>query len=182
MRIQGKIALMAVLSLTVAGLIAPAAAAHAGSAPEPQAELVPAWDRPGPQGRTTYEDGSPTAEDQRAAAPRWRCFLYVSDPEFEKHDGRWHIEGTGRQSCNGAGYAPQGPRLTLQRYLGFGIWRNVFRTTIAWSRGGWAETRTAWECTGTGSEEYRWVVDGFAQGVSRARKNAYSLNYLRVIC
>ncbi|TMR93045.1 hypothetical protein [Nonomuraea basaltis] len=180
MRIQGKIALLAVLSLTVAGLIAPAA--HADPTPKPRAELVPAWDIPGPQGSTTYEGGSPTTGDQRASAPRWRCFLYVSDPTFKKRNGQWQVEGTGRQSCTGAGYIPQGPRLTLQRYLGLGIWRNVFRTSIAWSHGGYAETRTGWRCAGSGSEEYRWVVDGFAQGVPRARAHAYSLQYLRVIC
>ncbi|MED7930404.1 hypothetical protein SMD20_39685 [Nonomuraea sp. LP-02] len=56
------------------------------------------------------------------------------------------------------------------------------RTSIAWSHGGRAEIRTWWKCAGTGSEEYRWVVDGFAEGVARARANAYSLQYLRVIC
>jgi hypothetical protein len=145
-------------------------------------ELVPAWDNPGPQRSTTYEGVSPAAENQRAAAPPWRCFLYVSDPQFEMRNGRFQIEGIGRQSCTGSGYIPQGPRLTLQRYLGLGVWRNVFRTTIAWSHGSFAETRPGWKCGGTGSEEYRWAVDGFAQGVPRARAQAYSLQYLRVIC
>ncbi|WP_327588575.1 hypothetical protein OHA25_17195 [Nonomuraea sp. NBC_00507] len=180
MRIQGKIALLAVLGLTAAGLIAPAV--HADPTPKPRAELVPAWDTPGPQGSTTYEVRSPAAEDQRAAAPAWRCHLYVSDPQFWRHNGRWHIKGIGRQWCTGAGYIPQGPRLTLQRYLGLGVWRNVHRTTIAWSRGHYAEMQYPWECTGSGSEEYRWVVDGFAQGVPRARAHAYSLVYLRAIC
>ncbi|MFI7232494.1 hypothetical protein ACIBO5_55680 [Nonomuraea angiospora] len=58
----------------------------------------------------------------------------------------------------------------------------MFRTSIAWSHGGWAEIRTGWKCAGSGSEEYRWVVDGFAQGVPRARANAYSEQYLRAIC
>ncbi|SEH04126.1 hypothetical protein SAMN05444920_1634 [Nonomuraea solani] len=179
MRIQGKIALLALSGLAVPGLIAPAA--HADPTPQPHAELVPAWDNPGPQGDTTYEGGSPAATGNAAAAP-WRCLLYVSDPSFKKYNGRWHVEGVGRQSCTGAGYSPQGPRLTLQRYLGLGVWKNVVRTTIAWSHGGYAEMRKAWDCTRSGSEEYRWVVDGFAKGVPRVRRHAYSLHYLRVIC
>ncbi|MEV4170470.1 hypothetical protein [Nonomuraea sp. NPDC049709] len=179
MRIHGKIALSAVSTAMAAVLAAPVA--HAGPTPDPRAELVPAWDAPGPQGETAYEGDSPPAEEQRAAPP-WRCFLYVSDPTFKKRNGHWQVEGTGRQSCVGAGYTPQGPRLTLQRYLGLGLWRNVFRTTIAWSQGGYAEIRTGWKCAGSGSEEYRWVVDGFAKGVPRARANAYSAQYLRVIC
>ncbi|SEG99784.1 hypothetical protein SAMN05444920_11460 [Nonomuraea solani] len=174
-----KIVLVA-LSCLVAGLIAPPA--HADPTPAPQDELIPAWDTPGPQRSTTYEDDPPATDSARAAAPAWRCFLFVSDPEFVRHNGRGHIKGIGRQWCTGAGYIPQGPRLTLQRYLGLGIWRNVRRTSIAWSRGHFAEMQYLWPCTGTGSEQYRWVVDGFAQGVRRARANAYSLNYRRVYC
>ncbi|WP_219468621.1 alpha/beta hydrolase family protein [Nonomuraea rhizosphaerae] len=179
MRIQGKIAMLAALTLTAAGPLTGPAAHADDPAPEPQAQLVPAWDNPGPQGSTSYEDGSPAAENKAAA---WHCYLYVSDPSFVKYSGRWHVEGTGRQSCTGSGYAPQGPRLTLQRYFGLGIWRNVVRTSIAWSRGSYAEMRKAWNCTGSGSEEYRWVVDGFAEGSGRKRAHAYSLYYLRVIC
>ncbi|GAA3600913.1 hypothetical protein GCM10022419_101320 [Nonomuraea rosea] len=179
MRVRGKIALLAVLSLAVAGLIAPPA--HSDPTPQPQEELTPAGETPVPERSTTYEDDSP-ADSQRAAAPAWRCHLFVSDPAFVRHNGRGHISGIGRQWCTGAGYAPHGPRLTLQRYLGVGIWRNVHRTSIAWSRGSFAESLFDWPCTGTGVERYRWVVDGFAAGVPRVRANAYSLNPRRIYC
>ncbi|MEZ7132236.1 hypothetical protein ACBR40_43450 [Nonomuraea sp. AD125B] len=180
MRVRGEIVLLAASCLIGATLTT--LPAHAGPTPQPRAELVPAPDDPGPRGRTTYEDQNLSAGIERTAAPAWTCHLYVGDPEFVRHNGRWHIQGVGRQWCTGAGYIPQGPRLTLQRYLGVGIWRNVHRTSIAWSRGHFAEIQYMWACTGTGSEEYRWVVDGFAEGVPRSRRNAYSLHYLRVIC
>lgn len=177
MRVKGRLTVIAVAALVAGGLSGPVAE----GAPKPRAELIPAWDDPGPQRTTSFEGGPSTAESQRAALP-WRCLLYVSDPQFVKRGGRFQIEGVGRQSCTGSGYVPQGPRLTLQRYLGFGVWRNVYRTSIAWSYGSFAEMRPGWACGGTGSEEYRWVVDGFAQGVPRVRAHAYSLRYLRVIC
>lgn len=124
---------------------------------------------------------SPAHAGAKQSAAAWHCYMYVSNPKFVRYSGVKHIHGVGRQWCTGSGYVPQGVRLTLQRYRAFGIWRNVHRSTLAWSRSYFVESQPPWPCTGAGSEKYRWVIDGFAQGVPVARKHAYS-DPVRIYC
>jgi hypothetical protein len=183
-------ALVAVGVLATAGLPAVAAptttagaqgipsAAVAVGVPS-QVQLVPAFDHSLPVGTTSIGSGAaqPGALTSATATASWVCTIYASDPWFTPPE----IEGDGWQSCTGAGYSPTHIKVTIQAYMGLGLWNARYSYTSPWTSSNWDQATVYYNCTGHGRYTYRIVTDGWAQG-GLYHSAVQSLNYLQVTC
>jgi hypothetical protein len=110
----------------------------------------------------------------------WVCTVYASDPWLENSQ----IHGEGTQLCSGVGWENTAIRITIQRYAGVGIWNNRYQFTSPWEGvpdGDWIDYIVWWGCTGSGTQTYRIVTDGWAQS-GFYTQSVQSANYLRVAC
>ena len=69
--------------------------------------------------------------------------------------------------------------MTIQRYLGLGVWQNKYQWSSGYTSNPWLERIIWYYCSGTGTETYRIVTDGW-QGTYH--KAVQSLNYLTTTC
>ncbi len=119
-----------------------------------------------------------------APAADWVCTVYASDPSKTTYQGHASIEGEGSQFCSGSGWENTAIRITIQRYAGVGIWNNKYQWTSPWEgvpEGDWIDEFIYYYCSGSGTQTYRVVTDGWAVS-GWYTDSVQSLNYLRVSC
>ncbi|MFF3671880.1 hypothetical protein [Microtetraspora malaysiensis] len=164
----------AVLLFAAALPVGTGAIAYAESQAEPTVELIPAFSDDLPLSGAQH--GPAAAASEVAAAP-WACTVYASDPsKFANTIGFEDF-----QSCTGTGWSPQRVKVTLQRYLGAGLWQNKKVVDSGNAYIDFLQRDGIYDCSGTGNEEYRVVTDGYAVN-GAYHKSVQSLNYLRVTC
>ncbi len=191
---------MAMSALTLSMMVLLTVATPVGAAPSarptPDVELIPAFDRDRPIGKLQYDldsvlasaegvvPGEKSLDDaarrstnvQTAAAPRWVCTIYASDPSRFANT----VEGEGAQWCSGSGWWPQKIVVTLQRHRWWG-WQNVNRVESSWAYIYFVHRDFIYNCSGTGTHTYRVVTDGYAEG-GYYKASVQSENYLRRSC
>jgi hypothetical protein len=144
----------------------------------PRSQLVPAFDHALPtSGSFGPGAATSTAATPSAALASWVCTVYASDPWKSGSE----IEGDGWQSCSGTGYAPARIKVTIQRYVGLGIWNNRYQYPGDWTSADFDQATIWYDCSGDGTRTYRIVTDGYAQS-GAYHQAVQSLNYLRVSC
>jgi hypothetical protein len=107
----------------------------------------------------------------------WVCTVHASDA--------WKVSSTiygdGWQGCSGTGYEQTALRVTLQRYAGLGIWNNRVQEDVGFSNSDWISKSISYNCSGTGTETYRILVDGWAV-YGLYKETAQSSKYLIMTC
>lgn len=178
---------LAFFGLLTAGMLAvnlavPTAASPADSSPK--IEKIPAWSHDLPIGKAEYHPKA--VEPKGATADKtgvykiypWKCSVYASDPW---QVGR-SVGGEGSQICSGSGYLQTLLQVTIQRYLGLGFWQNVRGpVSTGYTNKYWLDMTLYYNCSGTGSEEYRVISDGYAV-YGRYHLAVQSQTYWRFIC
>ncbi len=114
-------------------------------------------------------------QEFRPSAGEWVCTVYASDP---RKNGDF-IEGDGSQSCVGAGFGPTELEVVIQRYRGMWLWETVksMRTEGA----PYLTQPIAFDCRGQGSQLYRIVATGKAEG-GRYSQSVRSEEEKRFVC
>jgi hypothetical protein len=123
--------------------------------------------------------GTSNRKSAVGATASWTCTVYASDPFWE--DTGYVIGGEGAQFCSGAGWAPQRIRVAIETYLGLGFWEIRVRDGTSWSYSDSSDYTVYWDCAGSGTQTYRVVVDGYAQG-GNAEQSVQSENDPRWTC
>ncbi|MCW4355654.1 hypothetical protein ONR57_20315 [Hoyosella sp. YIM 151337] len=168
MRKLGSITAAVVLTVSVSAV---AYAQPVARSPIGAAELIPAFDPDLPvSGTTAYSD-------EMNAQATWVCSVYASDPSSFANT----IEGEGWQSCSGFGWQPQRINVVIQRYLGLGFWQNRANQDSGYVWVNFVHRDLIYDCSGTGSQLYRVVTNGYAQGGAYYQP-VQSENYLRYTC
>ena len=145
----------------------------------PTVSYVPAFATDLPKGSSSLGPTSSAASAAVAPAVSWICTVYASDPSRAWHTGGDSVQGEGWQSCTGATYWQTALTVTIQRYLGLGVWQNKYQWSSGYTSNPWLERIIWYYCSGTGTETYRIVTDGW-QGTYH--KAVQSLNYLTTTC
>jgi hypothetical protein len=178
---------------TAAGLATALGAAPAGAGTntrtvwEPKnIELIPPITNDLPTGALQYGPGIHKPDTGGGGGPStdlsfgtggWICSIYASNP----WKTGYYIQGDGWQSCTGTGFTTTDLKVTIQRYLGLGLWQNKASITKSNSYSAWLEAVPSYYCRGTGNEAYRIVTDGWAV-YTRYHAAVQSQNSLRVTC
>lgn len=171
--------LVAASAVATLALAAPATATATAAPSEPASavvvERIPAFDDDLPVASQSFGEG---AAGSRASAPDWVCSINAGVP--------WKsgsaIRGSGFQSCSGPGWRPQRVDIVVQKYRGVGVWNNMgAHSSTGWTNNSYASRTASWSCAGQGTQTYRLVADGYADG-GLSGASAQSGEYIRVTC
>jgi hypothetical protein len=147
------------------------------SSPTKVATLVPAWDQDLPAGEAAVpHTATGNGSGDVGTLASWVCTVYASDVD---HNGTY-LAGNGWQSCAGSGYTPAKIDVKIQRSRWYG-WETMSSASGNWEFDSWQELWTYYECTGTGTHDFRVVSTGYAAGGAYSQ-SVQSLNYLRINC
>jgi len=155
------------------------------SAGDAEMTYIPAFDSDLPKGSAAVGvEPGPTSMQTRAASassgPTWFCTVYASDPRRAVHSGKNSVDGEGWQSCTGTQTVWYSSiKVTIQRYLGSGLWQNKYQYDSGYQNTAWVERIVWYYCGGTGTQTYRIVTDGWQGTYHQA---VQSLNYLKTTC
>lgn len=185
MRREGVLKSMTVSALAalMVGLVS-SVPAEASGAPQPKTwapksiETIPAFDSDLPTGSVAYTASAPaTGSKTLAATASWVCTVYASDPWITGTI----VYGDGWQSCTGSGYLQTSLKVTIQTYMGLGLWKNRASLSTSYTNYAWLERYPQYNCSGIGTYTYRIVTDGWAVYTSY-HQAVQSLNYHRYSC
>lgn len=125
--------------------------------------------------------GTARAGSTDAPAATFNCTVYTSDPYWS--DQGYVVGGEGAQLCSGVGYQEQYIEVAIQTYIGLGYWDTRVKVPMEnWSASDFVNLDIYWECTGSGTQTYRIVTNGWAANGLYQSPAVVSGNYLRMTC
>lgn len=82
---------------------------------------------------------------------------------------------------HGAGFLQTSLKVTVQSYMGLGLWKNRTSLSTSYTNHAWLERVPDYYCRGVGVQTYRIVTDGWAVYTSY-HKAVQSETDLRIYC